>query len=146
MARACVRIQTQYVGATGPDRLRLPRTRPYPAVHVSTGPFSPCPGPFAGYVIAASPIRSNICGIWGARLAPASRRPTHARAYQVLREGALADGQWRLVRVQQPQQDCAEPVVHAEVVRQASAQVLPEDQTAARLAARDRFALPGLHA
>ena len=33
------------------------------------------------------------------------------------------------------------PVVHAEVVRQAAAEVLREDQAAARLAARDRFAL-----
>src|SRR5215475_11120127 len=80
-------------------------------IEVPTGPFAPGHGPFTGNVIATSPIRSNICGIWGARLAPASRRPTHARAYQVLREGAFADGQRRLVPVQQPEQDCTEPVV-----------------------------------
>ena len=39
-----------------------------------------------------------------------------------------------------------QPVVHPEVVRQAAAEVLPEDQAAARLAARDRLALPDLHA
>ena len=37
-------------------------------------------------------------------------------------------------------------VLHPEVVRQAAAEVVAEDEAAARLAARDRFALPDLHA
>ena len=70
----------------------------------------------------------------------------NARAHQVLREGALDRRQRRLGRVQQSEQDQPEPVVHAEVVRQAAAEVLREDEAAARLAARDRLALPDLHA
>ena len=38
------------------------------------------------------------------------------------------------------------PFVHAEMVGQAAAEVLGEDQAHARLAAQDRFALPGLRA
>ncbi len=54
-----------------------------------------------------------------------------------------ANGAW--VGVQQPEQDQPAPVVHPEVVGQAAAEILREDQAAARLAARDRFALPGVH-
>ena len=61
-------------------------------------------------------------------------------------KGLSVARQRRLGRVQRAEQDRAEPVVHAEVVRQAAAEVLPEDEAAARLAARDRLALPDLRA
>src|SRR6185295_17162625 len=87
-----------------------------------------------------------IYRLWGALYSGPWRRLSHARAYQVLREGALGHGQRRLVPVQPAEQDFPEPVVHAEVVRQTAPEVVPEDEAAARLAARDRLAVPGLHA
>ena len=56
-------------------------------------------------------------------------------------KGSADRRQRRLAGVLAAQPDQPEPVVHAEVVRQAAAEVLPEDQAAARLAARDRLAL-----
>ena len=55
-----------------------------------------------------------------------------------------ANGVWQVFSTRQ--QDQAEPVVHPAVVRQAPAEVVSEDQAAAGLAARDRLALPRLHA
>src|SRR3954468_22170485 len=71
---------------------------------------------------------------------------TNARAQQVLREGAVHCRQWRLGPVQRGQQDQPEASLHPEVVRQAAAEVVSEDEAAARLAARDRLAVPGMHA
>ena len=70
----------------------------------------------------------------------------HAQADQIRRKGSVDCGQRRLGRLQQPEQDQPAPVVHAEVVRQAAAEVVREDEAAARLAARDRLALSDVHA
>ncbi len=69
-----------------------------------------------------------------------------ARTDEVRGEGSVDCRQWCLAGVFRRQQDQAEPLVHAPVVRQAAAEVVSEDQAAARLAARDRLALPHLHA
>ena len=55
-----------------------------------------------------------------------------------------ANGAWTVFDAAQPDQ--AESLVHAEMVRQAAAEVLAEDEAAAGLAARDRFALPQVRA
>ena len=54
-----------------------------------------------------------------------------------------AGAAWIVFDQVQPNQP--EPVLHAEVVRQAAAEELPEAEAATGLAARDRFALPALH-
>src|SRR3984885_5030701 len=69
---------------------------------------------------------------------------THARTYQVRREGAVTGRQRRLGSVQRLEQDQTAPVLHARVVGQAAAEILREDQTAAGVAAGDRLALPDL--
>ena len=70
----------------------------------------------------------------------------NARANQIRRKGTADRRQWRLAGLFAAQQDQPEPVVHAEVVRQADAEVVPEDQAATRLAAADGFAVPDLRA
>ena len=47
--------------------------------------------------------------------------------------------------IRQAEPDPPESLFYAEMVGQAVAQVVPEDQAAARLAARDRFAVPEVH-
>ena len=73
-------------------------------------------------------------------------RRSYAQAGQVRREGPDVRRQGRLGRLRRAQQHQAERVVHAEVVREAAAEVVAEGEAAARLAARDRLALPGLRA
>ena len=88
------------------------------------------------------------------RMKPASNKRSEgykettddARAYQVRGEGNGRGGQWRLAGLLNRQSDQPEPVLHTEVVGQAAPEVVAEDQAAARLAARDRLALPDLRA
>ena len=65
---------------------------------------------------------------------------------EVRGERDLGGRQWRLGRVQHVEQDQTEPRVHAQLVGKTVAEVVAESEAAARLAARDRLALPGVRA
>src|SRR4029453_15803772 len=65
---------------------------------------------------------------------------------QVRRKRARDRGSGRVARVQHPELDPPQSVVHAELVREAAKQVVAEDKAAACLAATNRFALPDVRA
>ena len=67
-----------------------------------------------------------------------------ARTDEVRGKGAVRCRQRRLAGVFRRQQNKAEPLLHASVVRQTTAEVLSENEAAARLAEPDRFAVPDL--
>src|SRR5579872_1873288 len=69
----------------------------------------------------------------------------YAQAIQIRRESSHLR-RWRCVGcVRQAKSDPPEPLLYAEMVGEAAAQVVSEDQTAARLAARNRFVMPALY-
>src|SRR5690606_1328593 len=63
---------------------------------------------------------------------------------QVRREGTGGHRQRAVARLPGAELDQAQSLLHPEVVRQAAEEVVGEDQAPARVAARDRLALPRL--
>ena len=132
------------------------RCRPR-AVHRTWRPFTPALRPLrgirwrphgaSGYSVSAHGFQEGP----PARIArPASdaaldaRRNRHAQADQVRREGVVAGRERGLVLLRPLQPADRAALVHAELVGQAAPEVAREGQAAARLAPRDRLALPDL--
>ena len=98
------------------------------------------------YPVRVSARVPNHGRVGGAQSPGAQGVDWHARAHEVRGKGPFDRRQRRLAGVLDRQQDQPEPVLHPPLVRQAPPEVVREDQAPARLAARDRLAVPGLHA